>query len=167
MYGAAGQLTLQWGCTWYALFFRSRAAHSACVQEQRSLWRQCAPRSATKVTVMPSYGNTKPDSIATHAFCVRVRFKLFETQAVAQPLASASRGASRPSASPPWSGLPCPTASSNADCIEQRASATTHPSDGHGSHTLTPKGQHSLQARQPANHNQKWVPARRRLATRN
>ena len=31
----------------------------------------------------PAYGNTKPDSIATHAFCVRVRFKLFETQAVA------------------------------------------------------------------------------------
>ena len=65
------------------LVSRSGAAPSACVQEQRPLWQQCAQRSATKVTVMPGYANTRPDSIATHAFCVRVRFKLFETQAVA------------------------------------------------------------------------------------
>ena len=94
----------------YALFFRSRAAHSACVQEQRSLWQQCAQRSATKATVMPSYGNTKPDSIATHAFCVRVRFKLCKTQAVAQPSASLARGASRPS-------VPLP------DAVSHRASS--------------------------------------------
>ena len=45
----------------------------------------------------PAYGNTKPDSIATHAFCVRVRFKLCKSQAVAQPSASLARGSSRPS----------------------------------------------------------------------
>ena len=39
-----------------------------------------------------------PDSIATHAFCVRVRFKLCKTQAVAEPSGSVARGASRPSA---------------------------------------------------------------------
>jgi hypothetical protein len=92
-----------------------------------------------------SLSTIKPDSIATHAFCVRVRFKLCKTQAIAQPSGSVARGASRLSVSPPWSGLPCPNASSNAEEQEPsgatRASATTHPSDGHGSHAVTPQGQ--------------------------
>ena len=91
----------------------SGAAPSACVQEQRPLWQQCAQLSATKVTVMPSYGNTKPDSIATHAFCVRLRFKLCKAQTVAQPSASVARGASRPS-------VPFPDAVSQPRSAERR-----------------------------------------------
>ena len=62
---------------------------------------------------MPSYGNTKPDSIATHAFCVRVRFKLCKAQTVAQPSASVARGASRPS-------VPFPDAVSQPRSAERR-----------------------------------------------
>ena len=80
---------------------------------------------------MPSYGNTKPDSIATHAFCVRVRFKLCKTQAVAEPSGSLARGASRPSRR-----FPHPVQrwelQRGAERWERRycASATTHPSAG-------------------------------------
>ena len=50
-----------------------------------------------------------PDSIATHAFCVRVRFKLCKAQAVARPSGSVARGASRPLASPPDPSPSSPT----------------------------------------------------------
>ena len=50
---------------------------------------------------MPSLWQHKASLDSTHAFCVRVRFKLCKTQAVAQPSVSLARGASRLSVLPP------------------------------------------------------------------
>ena len=116
----------------YALFFRSRAAHSACVQEQRSLWQHCAQRSAQH-NASGRYAAHNASLDSTHAFCVRVRFKLCKTQAVAEPSTSLARGASRPSVSPlvrsPLSQRELQRGLHRAGRAK-RASATTHPSEG-------------------------------------
>ena len=84
---------LQWGCTWYALFFRSGA--SQCTRYTRAALGEAAQcTQCQRQQLCPAF-STKPDS--THAFCVRVRFKLCKTQAVAEPSGGLARGASRPS----------------------------------------------------------------------
>ena len=75
----------QWGCTGA---LRARAATTAATMH---------PTFSNNGNSYAQLWQNKADSIATHAFCVRVRFKLSKTQAVARPSASLARGASRPS----------------------------------------------------------------------
>ena len=118
--------TLQWGCTWYALFFRSGA--SQCTRYTRAALGEAAQcTQCQRQQLCPAF-STKPDS--THAFCVRVRFKLCKTQAVAEPSASLARGASRPSRR--FNIRSKRELQRGAERWERRycASATTHPSAG-------------------------------------
>ena len=83
---------------------------------------------------MPSYGNTKPDSIATHAFCVRVRFKIMQ-----DPGRSAALGKSSTRREPSRGVAPLVRSPLSQRELQRglhragrakRASATTHPSEG-------------------------------------
>ena len=54
MYGA-----LQWGCTWYALFFRSDLRYTRAALGEAAQCRQCQRQQ-----LCPAFSTIKPDSIA-------------------------------------------------------------------------------------------------------
>jgi len=83
---------------------------------------------------MPSLSTIKPDSIATHAFCVRVRFKIMQ-----DPGRSAALGKSSTRREPSRGVAPLVRSPLSQRELQRglhragrakRASATTHPSEG-------------------------------------